>query len=171
MVLFPLTHFWPSLGTLYSIPYVVDEFSSILAHHQYSNHHSIQPTTMAPLTFHHLFTLILTLILLALPTPTHAQADFMFAYYLPNTGCRAHVPPGSGKSQAIPTLADGQCVPVDNALGGDFDVEISGKVYWTNGVTPAIKACPTVDCDLEEGNGCCECDGLVYWGCAEVWGF
>lgn len=47
-------------------------------------------------------------------------------------------------------------MPVANALGGTFDVEISGKVYWTNGVTPAIKACPSVECDLGEGGGCCE---------------
>lgn len=131
---------------------------------------------MPRLTIHHLLTLTISLLVLTLfPSPTNAQADFMFAYYLPNTGCRAHVPPSSEKSQAIPTLADGQCVPVTNALGGDFDVEISGKVYWTNSVTPAIKACPTVDCDLYDGNGCCEFlwlrlggGGVCRW-IANVW--
>lgn len=100
------------------------------------------------------------LLLTHLTTPTSAQAGFMFAYYLNNTKCRDHVPPGSAKSQAIPTTADRQCVPVANALRGHFDVSISGKVYWTNGNTPAIKECPTADCDLYPDNRCC---GLLFY--------
>lgn len=100
-------------------------------------------------------TIILSTLLILLTPSTTAQADFMFQYYLENTGCRAHVPSSSSKSQAIATNADGQCVPVTNALHGTFDVRISGKIYWTNKVTPVIKACPTVDCDLYEDNGCC----------------
>jgi len=61
-------------------------------------------------------------------------------------------------------------VPVANALSGTFDVEISGKVYWTNGVTPAIKACPSVECDLEDGGGCCEFS-LFFYNLFEGFGF
>jgi len=90
------------------------------------------------------------------PLTTHAQMELMFAYYTENTGCTKHVPPGSSKSQSIATNGNGQCVAVANALSGTFDVEISGKVYWTNGITAAAKACPTIDCDVYPDNGCCE---------------
>ena len=109
--------------------------------------------TIAP--FNLPFLLIFTFLLINLHT-TSAQGDFMFEYYIQGTGCTAHVPPGSGASQGIGTTDDYQCFPVNNALDGTFDVRISERVFWVNGIKPVVKACPTVDCDTYPDNGCCE---------------
>ena len=94
---------------------------------------------------------------LTLALPIYAQMEIIFAYYTENTGCTKHVPPGNNaKSQSIATGEYGQCVPVHLTLDGTFDVQISKMIYWTNQLTPVIKACPTIDCDLYDDSGCCE---------------
>ena len=115
-----------------------------------------------------IFSLVSLLILIfLLPTCTTAQAEFIFAYYKEDTGCTEAIQPASLHNQGIPTTSYGQCVPVLDAQNGTFDVSISGLVYWTDTVTPIIKACPTIDCDYYADNGCCKF--LAAAGSWNVW--